>query len=307
MIAYGAFLGAGVGLGLSLVITRLLQLRHTSVSARVLPFLRDLSGPVVRPPGVGETRALQGVFGPLVGSTAGFVGRLLGGEESIRRRLRRANLDMEVTDFRVEQVVWGVVAFVGAAIPAAFIASASPSRTVPLLILCLVVMVLGVMLRENRLTAQVNARESQILLEFPTVAEMLALSVAAGESPVSALDRVVSRSRGELSAELQRVLDRIQTGTPVSAAFDEMAARTGLSVVARFAEAIAIATERGTPLAEVLHAQAADVREAGRRVLIETGARKEIAMMLPVVFLVMPIVIVFAFYPGMVGLNLVVN
>ncbi|HNO39808.1 MAG TPA: pilus assembly protein TadB, partial [Marmoricola sp.] len=71
--------------------------------------------------------------------------------------------------------------------------------------------------------------------------------------------------------------------------------------------AIAIATERGTPLAEVLHAQAADVREAGRRVLIETGARKEVAMMIPVVFLVLPIVIVFAFYPGLVGLNLVVN
>ncbi|HMU35504.1 MAG TPA: type II secretion system F family protein [Marmoricola sp.] len=168
-------------------------------------------------------------------------------------------------------------------------------------------MVLGVMLRENRLTSQVQVRESQVLLEFPTVAEMLALSVAAGESPVSALKRVVSKSRGELSAELQRVLGRIQTGTPITQAFDEMAARTGLSVVARFAEAIAIATERGTPLAEVLHAQAADVREAGRRALIETGARKEIMMMLPVVFLVLPVVIIFAFYPGVIGLNLVVN
>lgn len=307
MIAYGALLGAAAGVGLSLVGFGLLRLRHTSIDDRVLPFLRDLSGSTPRPTGVGETRALHGVFGPMVDSAAGLVGRLLGGEESIRRRLRRANLDMEVADFRVEQVAWGVVAFIGAAIPAAFMAAASPARTVPLLILCLVVMVLGVMLRENRLTAQVNTRESQVLLEFPTVAEMLALSVAAGESPVSALNRVVSKSRGELSAELQRVLDRIQTGTPVAVAFDEMAARTGLSVVARFAEAIAIATERGTPLAEVLHAQAADVREAGRRALIETGARKEIAMMLPVVFLVLPIVIVFAFYPGMVGLNLVVN
>ena len=35
------------------------------------------------------------------------------------------------------------------------------------------------------------------------------------------------------------------------------------------------------PLADVLHAQAADVREAGRRELIEIAARKEVVMMVP--------------------------
>ena len=57
-------------------------------------------------------------------------------------------------------------------------------------------------------------------------------------------------------------------------------------------------------LADVLHAQAADVREAGRRDLIERASRKEILMMLPVVFLVMPLVVVIAFWPGYVGLTL---
>ena len=68
--------------------------------------------------------------------------------------------------------------------------------------------------------------------------------------------------------------------------------------MARFATGIAVAVERGTPLADVLHAQAADVREAGRRELIESAARKEVLMMAPVVFFVLPITIVFAFYPG---------
>jgi tight adherence protein C len=52
-------------------------------------------------------------------------------------------------------------------------------------------------------------------------------------------------------------------------------------VVSRFAEGFAVALERGTPLADVLHSQAADVREASRRALLETGARKEVAMMVP--------------------------
>ncbi len=51
----------------------------------------------------------------------------------------------------------------------------------------------------------------------------------------------------------------------------------------------------------MLHAQAADVREAGRRELIETAARKEVLMMVPVVFLVLPVTVLFAFWPGVVG------
>ena len=56
--------------------------------------------------------------------------------------------------------------------------------------------------------------------------------------------------------------------------------------------------QRGTPLAEVLRAQAQDVREAGRRAVMEEGGRKEILMMVPVVFMVLPVTILFAVFPG---------
>ena len=60
----------------------------------------------------------------------------------------------------------------------------------------------------------------------------------------------------------RRVLAAVRTGEPVAHAFDRMAATTGVPSVARFAQGVAVAVERGTPLADVLHAQAADVREA---------------------------------------------
>ena len=53
----------------------------------------------------------SGVFGPLLGSAADAVERVLGGATSVRRRLERAGLDKTVQEFRVEQVVWGLVAF----------------------------------------------------------------------------------------------------------------------------------------------------------------------------------------------------
>ena len=55
-------------------------------------------------------------------------------------------------------------------------------------------------------------------------------------------------------------------------------------------------------LAEVLRAQAADVREAGKRRLLEAGGRKEIAMMVPVVFLVLPVTVLFALFPGLISI-----
>lgn len=308
-LMHGLLLGGMFGLGSCVVLAVALEARRTLVARRVLPYLRDLPQtgrltPLV--PLEPATSTIATLLGPAVTRGARLVGKVLGGAASVQRRLVRANLDLSVHDFRVSQVMWGLVAFAVAAAPASLIAIRSPQRAVPLLICCVVVGVLGVLVRENRLSAQVAQRERQILEEFPPIAGLLALAVAAGESPVAALDRVVSHAHGELAVELRQVLSGVRTGVPVARAFDDLAARTGLPVLARFAEGLAIAVERGTPLADVLHAQAGDVREAGRRALIETGARKEVLMMVPVVFLVLPVVVIFAFFPGLLGLRLVV-
>ena len=228
---------------------------------------------------------------------------MLGGAPSVRRRLARAGLDRTVHDFRVEQVMWGLAGF---AVTAAYgvLSTLRPSQPGPARGPVRDGFVAGVLARDQHLTAQVRKRERAIVAEFPTVAELFALAVAAGEGPVSALDRVVRRSRGALSADLAAVLAAIRTGQPVADAFDQLAATTGVPIVARFAHGVAVAVERGTPLTEVLHAQAGDVREAGRRELIEQASRREILMMVPVVFIVLPVTVVFAFWPGLVGLSL---
>jgi len=305
--AWGALLGGVLAGGLLLVGARVLALRRPRLETRVLPYLRDLPQ-LARPPLTGRTSpttsAARGVFGPLLRTAAGGVERVLGGAASVRRRLERAGLEATVPEFRVQQVVWGLVAFALAAAYSLLKALTHPGGAVSAVLLCITAFAVGVLARDQHLTSQVKQRERRILAEFPTVAELLALAVAAGESPVAALDRVVRRSGGELSADLARVLAEVRTGEPVATAFDRLAVTTGLPLVARFAQGIAVAVERGTPLADVLHAQAADVREAGRRELIEVAARREVAMMVPVVFLVLPITILFAFWPGVVGLSL---
>jgi len=298
---WGALLGLTVASGALLVGARVGAIRHTQLALRVLPYLRDLPA-FARTPGVAPGAA-DGLVGALLRPAADAVERVLGGAESVRRRLERAALDLSVHDFRVRQVVWGLVGF---AVTAAYavLQSLTGGDLFISVLLCALGFTLGVILRDYHLSSQARDRERRILLEFPAVAELLALAVAAGEGPVAALDRVVRRSGGELSRDLARVLADVRTGVPVGDAFDQWAVRTGQPLVSRFAQGIAVAVERGTPLADVLHAQAADVREAGRRELIEVAARKEVFMMVPVVFLILPVTVFFAFWPGVVGLSL---
>ena len=60
----------------------------------------------------------------------------------------------------------------------------------------------------------------------------------------------------------------------------------------------------GAPLAEVLRAQAADVRDAAKRELMESAGRKEIGMMVPLVFGVLPLTVIFAAFPAVVALDI---
>jgi tight adherence protein C len=305
---FGSLLGGIAGLGLVLLSSRLRALRRPALAVRVLPYVRDIPR-LGRPAPMDEptsspVSAAAGVFGPALRAAAEAVERVLGGASSVRRRLARAALDKTVHDFRIEQVLWGLAGFAAVAAYVILTTLSGGGDTVSSSVLCAVGFATGVLARDTYLTSQVTARERQVTAEFPVLAELLALAVAAGESPVTALDRVVRRSGGELSRDLAAVLAAVRTGEPVAHAFDRMAATTGVASVARFAQGVAVAVERGTPLADVLHAQAADVREASRRQLIEVAARKEIFMMVPVVCLILPVTVLVAFWPGVIGLHL---
>lgn len=172
------------------------------------------------------------------------------------------------------------------------------------MLLVITCVLLGIIGRDQWLSRQARLREQLMLAEFPTIAELLALAVSAGEGASGALDRVCRLSRGELSLELGRCLADARAGANLPTALQGLANRTGLVSLTRFVDGMVVAVERGTPLAEVLRAQAQDVREDGRRAVMEAGGRKEIGMMVPIVFLVLPVTVLFAIFPGIVMLRL---
>jgi tight adherence protein C len=309
-----AVMGAGLGLvvatGLGLAVMASPPMRRPRLDDRLAPYLRDAARPsrlLDESRTVTPFATIERLLGPVVRDLAGWVDRTIGGTLSVRRRLDQAGRGMTVEQFRVEQVLWGAGGL-SAGLVVAISAAARGSRASPIgfLVIAAVLSVVGVLVRDRVLTGEVSRRETRMISEFPTIAELLALAVGAGEGPVAALERVTRLARGELSRELGRTLADARAGVSVVTALEVMAARTSLPALARFVDGMAIAVERGTPLAEVLRAQAADVREEGRRALLEAGGRKEIAMLVPVVFLVLPVTVVFALFPGFFSLRLAV-
>jgi tight adherence protein C len=203
----------------------------------------------------------------------------------------------------MEQLLWGMAS---ALLTAVFLAVRGDvgGRLPSSLLLVILAVTAGVIARDQALTRSVQRRLDRLRAELPTVIEMLAMAVGAGSSLAGAIERVSNTGHGVVAAELGRVLDDTRVGLGLVPALQQMASRNELNEMGRFVDALVVAVERGTPLADVLSAQAADAREAGRRALIEAGGRKEIGMMVPVVFLVLPLSVLFVLFPGFYGLSL---
>ena len=303
----GMLLGALGGTGLALAVAYAPPLRTPRLDDRLAPYLRDAPRPsrlLAAPETLTPFPTLERLLRPVLADAAKRLDRWFGGAATLRRRLVQAGRGMTVEQFRAEQVVWGALGFLaGLALMVLAVVTGRAANAFALLLVSVGLALLGVLGRDRWLTREVALREQRMIAEFPTVAELLALAVTAGEGPVGALERVTRISRGELAAELRNALNDAKAGASLVAALEGVASRTSLPPLARFVDGVAIAVERGTPLAEVLRAQAVDVREAGKRALLEAGGRKEIAMLVPVVFLVLPVVVLFALFPGFYGLQ----
>lgn len=307
-VLIGAILGGLAATGVLVAVLGTPPFRRTSLADRIAPYLSDAPRPsrlLTGTPTTGASSAIVVLLRPVVRDIGRLIDRLLGGRQSVERRLAALGSVQTVDGFRVEQVLWGAIGAGGAIALALFAVFLGQTSPLVLLLLVAVCAVSGVLARDWWLTREVDRQDREILAEFPVIAEMLALAVAAGEGPVGAIDRITRLAHGPLIDQLAGVLSAARSGTPLLTALADLRDRTRLEPLARFLDGMAVAIERGTPLSDVLRAQAADARAVGKRELLESGGRREIAMMIPVVFLVLPVTIVFALYPGLIAIQTV--
>lgn len=286
--AWGAFAGLAAAAGLLLVASWLEARRPLTVAERIAPFVRG--GPSRRP-----TR-LRGGSEAAAWSTLWLLARP-------DRRSTRGRSSVEID--RLQRVTWAVLGSAAGA-AAGLLLAVGGSSPVGVVVLGVAGGVAGSLLEVRHVAAVARARRTRIDQQFPDVAELLAFAVAAGESPVAALERVSGTCSGDLADELGTTVADIRSGVSLDEALLSLGERAGSVPVQRFVEGLVVAMERGTPLSDVLRAQAADARADDRRRLMELAGRKDVLMLVPVVFLILPTVVLVALFPGIQALRLVV-
>ncbi|MDI6941906.1 type II secretion system F family protein [Microbacterium barkeri] len=304
--ALSLLLGGCLGLGIWALLMLAPRWSAPSLARRIAPYLRDITDPAgttawsaVADPGA----AIAGGARALWATAQRRLTALLGGADGIARRLAQAGRPVDVAAFRGRQLAATLIGLVAGGLVVAVLAVGG-TLSGPTLVLPVAGAAVGAVGADLALTGRAHARMARIGEELPTVLEFLALCLAAGEGIYDSVGRVARLGSGELTAELRAVVLDVRTGSTLPDALLAMARRLQVPALSRSVEHIVAALDRGSPLAQALQAQAADAREEAKRALIEQAGRKEILMLLPLVFGLLPLSVLFAVFPGIVMLRL---
>ena len=285
--AWAVACGVTLGLGLWTLASLAPRWSRPRLARRIAPYVADISASArdtLAPPAPGPLPVVGVLFAPFLERGQRLLGVILVSADATTRRLRQAASPLGLAAFRSRQLVWGLAA---TALGIGLAVTVGSLRPLPVVVQVVIVAALGIgglLLPERLLLRSAAARLARLEAELPVVLEFLTLCLSAGEGVLDALRRVARVSHGELAGELAGVVASVGTGLPFAQCLADLATDLELPAFTRCVDQLLGALDRGTPLVEVLRAQAQDARdEAGRR-LLESAGKKEIAMLVPLLF-----------------------
>jgi tight adherence protein C len=302
MGAWGIGLGALCGLGVWIILTTLPTFRSASLQKRVAHMVADIS-PQAYADVTQKSAAplpefdygMRSLKARLVGVSEHYAGPA----DALELDLARAASSLCASEFRARQVTWGLWgAAVGLVVDAAVALVVQPAAPAYVIVPVIAALV-GFLSVHYFLGYAAKARVKRIEAQLPAVWEFLSLSLSAGEGLSDALKRMASIGHGDITDEFRVVVLDVQLGIPLATALQTMERKLKISALSRGIEQILGALNRGTPVSAVLQAHALDAREDSKRRLLESAGQKEVAMLVPLVFLILPVTIVFAVFPGL--------
>jgi hypothetical protein len=268
--------GVAMWAGLALVLSRLRWFSRLPLSERLRPYAPGGWG-TPRQAGLLTFESFRDVVGPLARGVGERTARLFGVSEPLGLRLERIHSPLDVTNFRVRQLGWAVVALATAAAASAALHLAVALTTLAVLGAPL----LALLVLEQQVASASAHWQRRLFLELPVVAEQLAMLLSAGYSLGSAMNRVATRSKGCCAADLRRVVLRVRQGLSEAEALREWAAVARVDAVDRLVPVLALSGQTGD-LGRLLSDEARAVRREVHRRLVETMERRAQTVWVPV-------------------------
>jgi Flp pilus assembly protein TadB len=158
--------------------------------------------------------------------------------------------------------------------------------------------------RKSIIRKRIN--DSEDLAKFVDSAEfgdLLAVALTAGQNPRASIDTISEFLPSDFKDGISKAIRENAFGKPLMIALNEMSDDRESKVLKPLIKQMEIAIARGTPLAEVSRKFAEDQRIKFKNLLMKQAAAKEISMLFPVVFVVLPSVLAVAMYPALTVLQ----
>ncbi|MDE2491232.1 MAG: type II secretion system F family protein [Elusimicrobia bacterium] len=166
--------------------------------------------------------------------------------------------------------------------------------------------VVGFLVPDSIFNGRVRARQSDIMRNFPTTVDLLALTIEAGLDYMAAIERILknvkSEQRTELEKEFEKVINEVQLGYTRRDALKRLAMRTGVAEIRSFVGLIIQSDELGTSLVELLRNYAADMRFRRLNKAEKLAAQASTKMLIPLFIFIFPTVFIMMLAPMMKSL-----
>ncbi|MCC7352517.1 MAG: type II secretion system F family protein [Anaerolineae bacterium] len=146
---------------------------------------------------------------------------------------------------------------------------------------------------------RVNQRKYEIRRALPDALDMLTIGVEAGLAFESAMVKVGEKWNNALTREFRRAVAEMRVGTPRDVALQRMAERSGVQEVSTFVAVLLQSSQLGVSIAQVLHAQAAQVRMKRRQRAEELAQQASVKMVFPLILFIFPAMFVVALGPAL--------
>ncbi|HWO73763.1 MAG TPA: type II secretion system F family protein [Dehalococcoidia bacterium] len=309
-MAVGLALGGMFGLGLWLAITALpwarprpsLATRLQLLTARGRLEMEAARGHHAAP--LFKSTALERLLRPLIEDAGGLLARIMSragvGAADLDRRLALGWPGMTPAHFYGQKLASGLVLLL--LFPFMNVMGVNPFGVWQVW-MWLAGFGVGFALPDWMLEGRLERRRTAVLMELPTMLDVLAIAASAGMSPEQALLETSRQMRGVLGNGLREVAREAGLGAATHAeGLRVLAEREQVPELLSLADAWQSALEQGLPLGQAMLTLAETVRERKRARLLEEGGKSTIRMLFPVALFIFPVFLVVLLYPAGVEL-----
>jgi tight adherence protein C len=214
--------------------------------------------------------------------------------DDINAQLRRAGTSRRLT---AEAFMAGRLAIAAVAVLAGLTIAEGPRR----LVMALLFGFAGVYIPGFLLKKAATRRAEAIDADLPHFVDQLAIAIEAGMSFDAALSYLHDAGDGPLAEEVGRILAELRIGESRRSAMRSFADRVGTDGALAFANAVLSSDQLGSPLADILRAQAGDFRHRRQMSAEERAQKAPVKMLFPIAIFILPVLFVLILAPAFLG------